>query len=96
MASFDTFWAGLLSFFIFAMVGIFLTFFVGGMLIDPIYAAGEKLPHGDEATYTQMQAPLPWFMNMFYLVGIGSSIIGAVIFGQSIIKRVRRDQYRWA
>ncbi len=95
MASFSTFWYGMLSFFIFATVGVFLTFFVGGMIIDPIWNQSEKLPHGDEETYQAMQAPLPWFMNLYYLVGVGSSVIGAVIFGQAVVKRVRQDQYMW-
>lgn len=95
LASFDTFWSGLLSFFIFATVGIVLTFFVGGMLIDPIWATGTTLEHGDEATYQAMQGggQINWFVNLYYLIGIGSSILGAVIFGQSVVKRVRQDRY---
>jgi len=95
MASFDTFWSGLLSFFIFATVGLVLTFVIGGILIDSLYEVGVDLPHGDEAVYLAMQGQLPWFMNLYYLVGIGSSILGAIIFGQSIVKRVRRDKYTY-
>ena len=95
MAQFSTFWAGFIAFVIFATIGIILTFILGGMVLDQIYDIGIGLPHGDEETYSQMQAELPWFMNLYYLVGIGSSILGAIIFGQAIVKRVRTGQYEY-
>ena len=90
----------MLCFFIFATVGYVLAVFVGGMLLDPLYTLGsdnETLPHGDEETYTAMQGggQIFWFINMYYLVAIGSGILGALIFGQSIVKRVRQDKYKY-
>jgi ABC-type antimicrobial peptide transport system permease subunit len=93
MAQFNTFWSGFLAFFIFGLIGFILTFLIGGMLIDPLYEVGRGLPHGCETTYQQVAAPLPWFINMYYAIGYGSSILGALIFGQAIVKRVRVSKY---
>lgn len=93
MAQFSTFWAGFLAFMVFATVGIVITLILGGMFLDPIYDVGRGLPHGDETTYNKMQQPIFWYINLYYFVGIGSSVLGAVIFGQSVVKKVRVSQY---
>ena len=95
MAQFSTFWAGVIAFFLFNLVGFVLTFYVGGMLLDPVYTAGMDLPHGCETTYATMQAPLPWFLNGYYAIGICCSLLGSVIFGQAIVKRVRVSRYEY-
>ena len=95
MAQFRTFWAGLIAFIIFATVGVILTLFIGGMIIDPTYDAAISLPHGCETTYVKMQSVLPWYMNLYYVIGYCSSILGALIFGQSVVKKVRMSQYEY-
>lgn len=92
MANFSTFWAGMLVAFIFWMVAFILAFY-GGYLIDSVYKNSAGLPHGDEATYQKMQSNLPWFTNLYYLVAAGCAVIGAIVFGQSIVKQVRISRY---
>jgi hypothetical protein len=94
MANFSTFWAGMLVFFIFEMVAVILVFY-GGMMIDKVYNQTATLPHGDEVTYQKMQHELPWFTNMYYLVAGFCALLGAVVFGQSIVKQIRESQYTY-
>ena len=97
MATFSTFWWGFLVFVIFCVAGLIMSFW-GGFFLDSIIEETSTLPHqchgtGDTGIGCQMQQDIYWFINLYYLVCYIIPVLGAVIFGQSIVKRVRMSQY---
>ena len=97
MAQTSTFFAGMLAFFIFCGTGLILTYVGGGLIIDNLHEMsvnGDIPPPPAETDLTQaMRGDLYWFINLFYFVCYGVSILGGVIFGQAIVKRIRMGEY---
>lgn len=92
--SFGIFWLGFVAFIIFTVGGLIMAFF-GGYFIDTItsHATLEKIPMQDAPIATTMQQDIFWFINLYYFVCDMMPVMGAVIWGQSIVKRVRTGAY---
>lgn len=94
MADFSTFWAGFTVFIICCIVGLVMSW-VGGGLIDRMHEEAKTLPYADSDMTEAMQGDIYWFINAYYLITYLIPVLGAIIFGQSILKRVRTSRYTW-
>ena len=99
MAIFDSFWAGFAFFIICCIIG-FLLSYGGGKIVDEIHQ--KALDAGvlkDDASMNDYQAgtqgTLYFFINYYYLLCYIIPVFGAIVFGQSIVKRVRTSQYTY-
>lgn len=96
LATFSTFWWGFIAFIIFTVAGLIMAFF-GGMIIDMFTnQIAQTLPYQDTAMAVLMQRDIYWFINFYYLACDLMPVLGAAIWGQSIVKRVRTGAYSWA
>lgn len=95
MATFSTFWWGFLTFIIFCVGGLVMGFW-GGYLLDTVVEESNHLPYQNTPMAATMQTDINWFINLFYFICYLIPVIGAVIFGQSIVKRVRMSTYSYA
>ena len=94
MAEFGTFYFGFLAFVICCLVGLVMSW-IGGGLIDTLHETGKDLPGSDSDFANDTQGQVYWAMNLYYFLMYVIPVIGAVIFGQSILKRVRQSRYEW-
>lgn len=96
LTTFSTFWWGFVAFIIFTIAGLIMAFF-GGMVLD-IFTnqIAQTLPYQNTAMATYMQKDIYWFINFYYLACDIMPVLGAAIWGQSIVKRVRTGSYSWA
>jgi hypothetical protein len=94
MAEFTTFYWGFLTFIICCGIGLIMSFF-GGQFIDTMVNMQSELPGHDSSFATQTEGQVYWFINLYYLLMYCIPILGAIIFGQAIIKRVRQSQYTY-
>lgn len=92
MTTFSTFWWGFLAFVVFCVAGLIMAFW-GGFLIDTVFEQSHNLPNQDTPTAYAMQRDIYWFVNLYYFICYLIPVLGAVIFGQSIVKRVRGSTY---
>ena len=92
MATFSTFWWGFLAFCICCVTGLILSF-LGGYFIEILHEQAITLPGHDSDFAVQTQGNVYWYINLFYFVCYCIPILGAVIFGQSVVKRVRVSGY---
>jgi hypothetical protein len=95
MATYSTFWYGFLAFVIFCVAGLLMSFW-GGYMIDTLHEKAITMPGHDSNFAVQTQWMVYWFINYYFLVMYCIPIMGAIIFGQSIVKRVRMSQYNFA
>jgi hypothetical protein len=95
LATFSTFWWGFLAFAIFTVGGLLMAFW-GGYFIDLMHDhVSQTLPYQDTPMATTMQRDIYWFINLYYLACDCMPVIGAAIWGQSIVKRVRTGAYSY-
>jgi hypothetical protein len=94
MAEFSTFWAGFLFFLMCCVVTIIMAFY-GGNFIDIMHNQQQILPGHDSDFATAAEGQVYWWINLYYAIMYMIPILGAVVWGQSIIKRVRESQYTW-
>jgi hypothetical protein len=96
MAVFSIFWDGFLVFIICCAIG-FIMSYSGGKVIDEIHEWKVKTPlPGDTSDfYVATHNQVYWFINLYYALMYGIPVLGAAIFAQSIIKRVRSSQYTY-
>jgi len=94
MADMGTFWYGFLAFILCCAVGLTLSW-SGGYVIDTIHEKMLDAPGHDSDFATANESNVYWAINMYYLIMYGVPVIGAIIFGQSIVKRVRKDQFTY-
>lgn len=99
MAIFDSFWAGFTIFVLCCIVG-FLMSYGGGRIVDEVHEraiqAGVLEPDGSmNAFQSGTQSTLYFFINYYYLICYIIPVFGALIWGQSIVKRVRSTQYTY-
>lgn len=96
MAVFSIFWDGFLVFIICCAIGFTMSYF-GGKMIDEIHEwkVQHPLPGDTSNFYIQSHNQVYWFINLYYALMYCIPALGALIFGQSIIKRVRTDRYRY-
>ena len=92
--SFTTFYWGCLTFFIFCLAGLIMSYF-GGWMLDLLLIKAITLPGHDSDFANDSQYLVYWFTNLYYLVCYLIPILGAIIFGESIVKRVRTSEYSW-
>lgn len=92
MANFSTFYWGMLAFFICCAVGFCMSF-AGGFVIDSVHSKMIDAPGHDSNFAIQTESQVYWFINLYYLVMYAIPIIGGLIFGQSILKKVRETDY---
>ena len=90
--TFSTFWWGFVAFFLFCVVGLIMSFW-GGYLIDMIHDESTDWPGQDSDFADGSLWLVYWFINMYYFVCYCIPVLGAVIFGQSLVKRVRVSGY---
>lgn len=90
--TFSTFWWGFVAFLLFCVVGLILTFF-GGYLIDYIHEDSASWPGQDSNFANDSLWTVYWFINCYYFVCYCIPVLGAIIFGQSLVKRVRMSGY---
>jgi hypothetical protein len=96
MATYSTFWWGFLAFVIFTVAGLIMAYF-GGYIIDLFTGSiAQTLPYQNTPLATQMQQDIYWFINLYYLACDIMPVLGAAIWGQSIVKRVRTGAYSFA
>jgi hypothetical protein len=96
LTTFSTFWWGFVAFIIFTVAGLIMAFF-GGMILDLFTnEIAQTLPYQDTAMAEKMQQDIFWFINFYYLACDLMPVLGAAIWGQSIVKRVRTGSYSWA
>jgi hypothetical protein len=94
IATFTTFWWGFIAFLICCVCGLFLAFW-GGYFIDVMHEQAITLPGHDSSFALNSEWLVYWYINAYYLVCYVIPVLGAVIFGQSIVKRVRASQYSY-
>lgn len=94
MAEFTTFYWGFLFFLLCCGVGLIMAFF-GGQFIDMMINKQSDFPGHDSSFALQSENQVYWFVNLYYAVTYFIPILGAIIFGQSVIKRVRQSAYTW-
>lgn len=94
MAEFTTFWFGFITFIICCVIGLIMSFW-GGQFIDIIVNKQADMPGHDSSFAEQTEDQVYWFINLYYFLMYCIPILGAVIFGQAIIKRVRQSQYTY-
>lgn len=92
--TFTTFWWGFLAFIIFCVAGLLMSFW-GGTFIDIMHEKAITMPGHDSDFSNNSQWMVYWFINLYYLIMYCIPILGAVIFGQSIVKRVRTSSYTY-
>jgi hypothetical protein len=96
LATFSTFWWGFLAFIIFTVGGLIMAFF-GGMILDLFTnQIAQTLPYQNTPMAAYMQQDIYWFINFYYLACDVMPVLGAAIWGQSIVKRVRTGAYMYA
>jgi hypothetical protein len=81
---------------IFTVAGLIMAYF-GGYIIDLFTGSiAQTLPYQNTPLATQMQQDIYWFINLYYLACDIMPVLGAAIWGQSIVKRVRTGAYSFA
>jgi len=94
LAAFSTFWAGFVVFIICCTIGLVMAFWGGGF-IDRMIDMQSDLPGSTSDFAADTEDQVYWFVNLYYFVMYCIPILGAVIWGQAIIKRVRESQYSY-
>jgi hypothetical protein len=69
--------------------------FYGGYFIDYMVNMQSELPGHDSNFATQTEGLVYTYINLYYAVMYCIPILGAVIFGQAILKRVRTSQFTY-
>lgn len=92
--SFTTFYWGFLVFLIACVSGLIMSYF-GGWFLDTMLTTAITLPAHDSNFAIQSQDQVWWFTNLFYFICYCIPVLGAVIWGQSIVKRVRVGSYEY-
>jgi hypothetical protein len=92
--SFTTFYWGFLVFIIACVSGLIMSYF-GGWFLDTMLTMAITLPGHDSHFAENSQDQVWWFVNMYYLIMYCIPVLGAVIWGQSIVKRVRTSTYTY-
>jgi hypothetical protein len=66
-------------------------------MIDEIHEWKVEHPMAGDTSdfYIQSHDQVYWFINLYYVIMYLIPVIGAAIFGQSIIKKVRTDRYNY-
>lgn len=99
MAVFESFWSGFAIFIICCLIGFFMSY-AGGKVIDTVHetAINASMLKSD-ATMNDYQAgtqgTLYFFINFYYFLMYAIPVAGTLIWGQSIVKRVRSSQYTY-
>jgi hypothetical protein len=94
MAEFNTFWFGFLTFIICCVIAIVMSFYGGGF-IDMLHDKQKDMPGHDSDFAEATEDQVYFFINLYYFVMYCIPVLGALIWGQAIIKRVRQSQYTW-
>lgn len=94
MAEFSTFWAGFLFFMMCCVVAIIMAFY-GGNFIDIMHNQQQNLPGHDSNFAEVAEDQVYFFINLYFLLMYCIPVLGGVVWGQAIIKRVRESQYTW-
>jgi len=92
--SFTTFYWGFLVFIIACVSGLIMAYF-GGWFMDTMLIHAMTLPGHDSNFAIQTQDQVWWFVNLYYFIMYCIPVLGAVIWGQSIVKRVRTSEYTY-
>jgi hypothetical protein len=90
--TFSTFWWGFLAFFLFCVIGLIMSFW-GGYLIDIVHEKSVDWPGQDSDFADNSLWTVYWFINLYYFICYCIPVLGAIIFGQSLVKRVRVSGY---
>jgi hypothetical protein len=90
--SFTTFYWGFLVFIIACVCGLIMSYF-GGWFLDMMLIKSMTLPGHDSDFALSTENLVWWYVNMYYFIMYCIPILGAVIWGQSIVKRVRTGAY---
>jgi hypothetical protein len=69
--------------------------FFGGGFIDEMFRVNEDLPGHDSDFATKTQGEVFFAVNFFYFIGYVWPVLGAIIWGQSIIKKGGNSKYRF-
>lgn len=94
MAEFNTFYWGFLAFVI-CCVCAFVMSWSGGYLIDKLHEDSSTFPGHDSNFAQQTQGQIYFYINLYYLIMYILPVLGAIIWGQAIIKRVRQSAYQY-
>lgn len=94
MAEFGTFYYGFLAFVLCCGIGLTMSY-LGGGLIDNLHEKAKTMPGADSDFAQKTQSQIYWFINLYTLLMYCIPVLGAIIFGQSILKRVRQSRYTW-
>ena len=82
----------MLAFFICCAIGLTMSF-MGGYVIDTVHEKMLDAPGSDSDFAQQSEGMVYFFINTYYLLTYAIPALGAIIFGQSIIKRVRQSDF---
>lgn len=92
--SFTTFYWGFIVFLICCVSGLIMSYF-GGQFLDTMMIEAITLPGHDSNFAIQSQDQVWWYVNLFYFICYCIPVLGSVIWGQAIVKRVRVGSYEY-
>lgn len=99
MATFISFWAGF-TIFVTCCAVAFVMSYAGGKVIDTVHEraldAGILKSPGTANEYQLGTEPmLNFIINFYYFIMYALPVFGALVFGQSIMVRLRQDRYTY-